>query len=262
MKFSSAAKYCIAALVLGAHEAAWAEPLPSDQPIKPVVATGVVPNEATKARLIARLRSLYGNRVVDQIAIGNVIAPPDWATNVEKIFNENLKQISQGQINVSGMTVSLRGQVGNEGLRQQLVSHIATHLTSSYNVKDALTVMTSAQTDINDMLAGRIIEFDSGSANIRVSSQGLLDAIAQRIASLDNKHVEVIGHTDNQGNSNNNLILSRARAEAVKAYLVQKGIAAERIATNGLGDAQPVADNETPEGRTRNRRIEFRIVNL
>jgi outer membrane protein OmpA-like peptidoglycan-associated protein len=44
--------------------------------------------------------------------------------------------------------------------------------------------------------------------------------------------------------------------------LIQKGIAAERISTNGLGDAQPVADNETPEGRTRNRRIEFRIVNL
>lgn len=262
MKYSSAAKGCIAALMLGGPGAGWAETLPSDQSAKPVVVTGVVPNEATKARLIARLQSLYGNRVVDQLAVGNVIAPPNWTTNVEKIFNENLKQVRQGQLNVNGTTVNLRGQIGNETLRQQLVSHIATNLTSSFNVKDALTVMSSAQTDINDMLAGRIIEFDSGSANIRASSQGLLDAIAQRIASLGNKHVEVIGHTDNQGNPNNNLILSRARAEAVKAYLVQKGIAAERITTNGLGDAQPVADNETPEGRTRNRRIEFRIVDL
>ena len=262
MKYSSAVKYGIPALILSAQGVGWAETIQSGAQGKPVVITGVVPNEATKARLIARLQSLYGNRVVDQLAVGNVIAPPNWATNVEKIFNENLKQVSQGQLNVNGTTVNLRGQIGNEVLRQQLVGHIATSLTSSYNVKDALTVMNSAQTDINEMLAGRIIEFDSGSANIRASSQGLLDAIAQRIASLDNKHVEVIGHTDNLGNPNNNLILSRARAEAVKAYLVQKGIAAARIATNGLGDAQPVADNETPEGRTRNRRIEFRIVNL
>ena len=262
MKSSWAAKYCIPALMLAAQGPGWAETLPSNQTAKPVVVTGVVPNEATKARLIARLQSLYGNRVVDQLAVGNVIAPPNWATNVEKILNENLKQVSQGQINVNGTTVNLRGQIGNEALRQQLVSHIAASLTSSYNVKDALTVMTSEQTDLNDTLAGRIIEFDSGSANIRASSQSLLDAISQRIVGLGNKHVEVIGHTDNQGNPNNNLILSRARAEAVKVYLVQKGIAAERIVTNGLGDAQPVADNETPEGRTRNRRIEFRIVNL
>ena len=111
-------------------------------------------------------------------------------------------------------------------------------------------------------LAGRIIEFDSGSSNIRDSSKKILDEIAQRIVSLGAKTVEVIGHTDNQGNPSNNLILSRARAEAVKIYLIQKSIAAEKIVTNGLGDAQPVADNDTPEGRTRNRRIEFRIVNL
>ena len=147
-------------------------------------------------------------------------------------------------------------------MRQRLVGNIATNLTASYNVKDALTIMTTEQRDLNDTLAGRIIEFDSGSSNIRESSKGILDEIAQRIVSIGSKTVEVIGHTDNQGNPNNNLILSRARAEAVKVYLIQKGIPVERVVTNGLGDAQPVADNETPEGRTRNRRIEFRIVNL
>ena len=261
MKYSWAIKLG-AGVILAAHTTAWAEPAPFNQSEKPVVVTGVVPDEATKAKLIARLRNLYGNRVVDQLAVGNVIAPPNWSANVEKILDQNLKDVSQGQINVNGTTVNLRGQIKNEALRQGLVSHIASNLTSSYNVKDALTIMTSEQTNLNDTLAGRIIEFDSGSSNIRAASIGLLDEVAQRISNLGTKTVEVIGHTDNEGNPNNNLILSRARAEAVKAYLIQKGIAPERIATNGLGDAQPVADNETPEGRTRNRRIEFRIVNL
>ncbi len=261
MKYSWAIKFCVA-VITATHTTAWAEPTQPTQAEKPVVVTGVVPDEASKAKLITRLKGLYGNRVVDQLAVGNVVAPPNWTTHVEKILDDNLKNISQGQINVSGTTVNLRGQIGNEALRQKLVTNIAANLTSSYNIKDALTIMTSAQTDLNATLAGRIIEFDSGSANIRDSSKKILDEIAQRIVSLGAKTVEVIGHTDNQGNPSNNLILSRARAEAVKVYLIQKGIAAEKIVTNGLGDAQPVADNETAEGRTRNRRIEFRIVNL
>ena len=261
MKYSWALKLCVA-VITASQTAAWAEPAQPTQADKPVVVTGVVPDEASKAKLIARIKGLYGNRVVDQLAVGNVVAPPNWTTHVEKILDDNLKNISQGQINVSGTTVNLRGQIGNEALRQKLVTNIAANLTSSYNIKDALTIMTSAQTDLNATLAGRIIEFDSGSSNIRDSSKKILDEIAQRIVSLGAKTVEVIGHTDNQGNPSNNLILSRARAEAVKIYLIQKGIATEKIVTNGLGDAQPVADNETAEGRTRNRRIEFRIVNL
>jgi OOP family OmpA-OmpF porin len=261
MKYSWVIKFLVAAALLAPQVAAWAQSVQTNQAEKPVVVTGVVPDEASKARLIARLRTLYGSRVVDQLAVGNVIAPPNWTANVEKILDEKLKNVSQGQISVDGTTVNIRGQIENEALRQKLVSNIASSLTSSYNVKDALTIMTSEQTDLNDTLAGRIIEFDSGSSNIRATSTGLLDEVAQRIAKLGSKTVEVIGHTDNEGNPNNNLILSRARAEAVKAYLVQKGIAAQRIVTNGMGDAQPVADNDTPDGRTRNRRIEFRIVN-
>lgn len=259
MKYSWVINCCVTWAL--ACNTAWATPNALTQPEKPVVVTGVVPDEATKAKLIARLKAVYGDRVVDQLAVGNVIAPPSWAANVENIINDGLKDVSQGQLDVNGTTVNLRGQVKNEALRQGLVSQIASKLTSNYNVKDALTVMTSEQTTLNDTLAGRIIEFDSGSANIRAASHGLLNEVAQRINALGNKTIEVVGHTDNAGNPANNLILSKARAEAVKSYLIQRGIAPQRIITNGLGDAQPVADNQTPEGRTRNRRIEFRIVN-
>ena len=72
--------------------------------------------------------------------------------------------------------------------------------------------------------------------------------------------VEVIGHTDNAGSRAGNLSLSQARAEAVKAYVVGKGIAADGIAVSGEGPDRPVADNRTPEGKARNRRIEFKVI--
>lgn len=261
MKFSWAGKACGIAALVAVQGAAWAQTAPQADSEKPVIVTGVVADEATKARLIARLRGVYGSRVVDQLAVGNVVAPPNWAGSVEKLLDDKLKTVSQGQLSVNGTTVNIRGRVENEAQRQRLVSNIASSLTSSYSVKDALTVMTSEQTDLNATLAGRIIEFDSGSATLRASSAGILDEVAAAVSRLGARTVEVVGHTDNQGNPNNNLILSRARAETVKAYLVRKGIDAARIVTNGMGDAQPVSDNDTPEGRTRNRRIEFRIVN-
>jgi OOP family OmpA-OmpF porin len=77
---------------------------------------------------------------------------------------------------------------------------------------------------------------------------------------LKDRKVEVIGHTDNAGSRAGNLSLSAARAEAVKAYVVGKGIRAEAIAVSGEGPDRPVADNRSPEGRARNRRIEFKVA--
>ncbi len=69
--------------------------------------------------------------------------------------------------------------------------------------------------------------------------------------------VAIHGHTDNVGGAKYNMKLSLGRAAAVKAYLVSKGIPAARITTKGFGFTKPVADNSTPEGRAKNRRIEF-----
>ncbi len=74
------------------------------------------------------------------------------------------------------------------------------------------------------------------------------------------KKVMIDGHADNSGNTDKNLILSKGRAEAVKACLVKKGVSADRLVATGYGDGTPVADNATKEGRTQNRRVEFNVT--
>ena len=72
--------------------------------------------------------------------------------------------------------------------------------------------------------------------------------------------LQITGHTDNVGADNTNLILSKKRAEAVKNYLSGKGIEAARFEVLYFGESKPIADNSTPEGRQRNRRVEMKIV--
>jgi OOP family OmpA-OmpF porin len=228
--------------------------------LAPIVVTGTVADEASKAGLLARLREVYGaERVVDQLAIGTVSTPANWNAYLHKLIGPNLKLISRGQLKVDGNSVSLRGEVSNEGLRQQIAGDIAASLNPTYTVNNGLRVLASEQTVLDAALANRIIEFESGKAALTESGKGILDQMSVALLKLKHKKVEVIGHTDNAGSRAGNLSLSQARAEAVKAYVAAKGVNAESIAVSGEGPDRPVADNRSPEGRARNRRIEFKV---
>ena len=85
----------------------------------------------------------------------------------------------------------------------------------------------------------------------------ILDNVIQRLKNFPDVRVRIVGHTDNTGTERYNSNLSMRRAESVKRYLVAKGIAANRLETAGRGDHEPIASNETEEGRAQNRRIEF-----
>lgn len=101
------------------------------------------------------------------------------------------------------------------------------------------------------------INFDTGKASIGADSAQVLEEILKLAKAHPELKLTIEGHTDNVGNAAANRKLSEARAGAVKAWLVGKGVKADRLAAAGFGDTKPAADNGTEEGRAKNRRVEL-----
>jgi len=102
--------------------------------------------------------------------------------------------------------------------------------------------------------------FDFDKFNLKPEGRQLLDQVAQQVNSITLETVIAVGYTDSIGSVDYNLGLSERRANAVKSYLVSKGVPADRIYTEGKGKADPIASNATAEGRAKNRRVEIEIV--
>jgi len=104
------------------------------------------------------------------------------------------------------------------------------------------------------------VNFDLNSAEITTEGRKILDEIAETLKVRSAIRVEVQGHTDSWGEPEYNMDLSSRRAFAVKSYLILNGVAADRLDSTGYGENSPMGDNNTPEGRALNRRIEFRVI--
>jgi OOP family OmpA-OmpF porin len=102
--------------------------------------------------------------------------------------------------------------------------------------------------------------FDFDKSVLMPAGKAKLDDLVGKVKGINLEVIIAVGHTDSVGNDAYNQKLSVRRAEAVKAYLVTKGIEKNRIYTEGKGEKQPVADNKTKEGRAKNRRVEIEVV--
>jgi OOP family OmpA-OmpF porin len=251
----------LATALAGTAAAQNTAPAPAAPQPGQVLASGTVPDEATKAAILAKLRELYGpERVVDQIAIGPVVMPANWNGYVQKLITPDLRQISRGQLTIDGNNVSLRGEVANEALRQRIASNVATNLNPTYTVNNGLRIAAAEQALLDNTLANRTVEFDSGKATLTPAGRAILDEMVAAMLKLKGRRIEIIGHTDSAGLRASNVSLSQARAATVKAYLAAHGIAEDTLTASGQGPDRPIASNDTVEGRARNRRIEFRLV--
>lgn len=107
--------------------------------------------------------------------------------------------------------------------------------------------------------AMKSVEFKTGSADLKPSSSAVLDQIANLMVKYPKYKLSIEGHTDNTSDAGSNLTLSKSRAQTCFNYLVEKQVKAYRMNHNGFGEAIPIADNETKEGRQKNRRVEFKL---
>jgi outer membrane protein OmpA-like peptidoglycan-associated protein len=104
------------------------------------------------------------------------------------------------------------------------------------------------------------VYFDSGKATLKLGSNKALNNLVEVLKAKSTMTVEIQGHTDDVGKEEDNLKLSQGRADAVKNYLISKGIAKDRIIAKGYGWTQPIADNGTEAGKAKNRRTSLKVI--
>ncbi|MFI4981932.1 MAG: OmpA family protein, partial [Nevskiales bacterium] len=107
----------------------------------------------------------------------------------------------------------------------------------------------------------RAVDFEFNKAQLTAPAQQTLDGVATALSAQPGLYVEIQGHTDSIGAAAYNQKLSQKRADAVKAYLVSKGVNASELTAKGYGKTKPIASNDTDEGRAQNRRVEFEVTN-
>jgi len=153
--------------------------------------------------------------------------------------------------------------------RQELTQEQSARKAAEQKAQDALERLTAAnaQAAVKKESRGTVITlpgnvlFASGKSELLPGAQTSLGQVADALKDQDNAKILVEGHTDSRGSEQTNMMLSKARADAVGSFLVSRGIPTDRVTTQGLGPSRPVADNNTAEGRANNRRVEIVVQN-
>jgi outer membrane protein OmpA-like peptidoglycan-associated protein len=148
---------------------------------------------------------------------------------------------------------------------QQLETEKKAHAEADARAKDAMGRLAASGSKVNEEPRGVVITmaggvlFASGKDALLAGAQDKLGQVAEALKNQGDHKILVEGHTDSQGSDAANQMLSERRAQAVTTFLVSRGVAADQIRAEGVGEGRPVADNASAEGRANNRRVEIII---
>jgi OOP family OmpA-OmpF porin len=137
---------------------------------------------------------------------------------------------------------------------------VAAAVTPAAEVPATAEAVKSCQGDVNAVITGKTINFESSKAIIKADSLALIDEIAKASKACAGTVIEVAGHTDQQGGDAPNLRLSEERANAVVAALTERGVPKERLSPKGYGETKLLDQANTPDALAKNRRIEFNVA--
>src|SRR6266480_4338395 len=226
--------------------------------------TGYVPDNNVHAALAATAgRKFFSEKVVDNLK-ASVGAPSGFANAVVPALGA-LSRLSTGTLVVSDREVKLSGDAFYDAAAAQIRAGLGKDFPQGWQFKADISVKpasapvdaTVCQQLFSDLLARGKIRFESGRAAIDQDSAGLLDRLIETALRCPSVHIEIAGHTDGDGEDGFNQALSEKRAQAVADYLIKVGLPASRFTAVGYGSAQPVASNDTDQGKAQNRRIDF-----
>ncbi|MDE2379576.1 OmpA family protein [Bradyrhizobium sp.] len=231
-----------------------------------VTLTGYVPDDRVRAAIAtAAARKFFGEKIVDNLK-ASIGAPASFGGAVVAALGA-LSRLSTGTLVVSDREVKLSGDALYDGAAADIRAGLGKDFPKTWQYKPEITVKPAAgpvdgtvcQQLFAQVLTKGKIRFETRRANIDPDSAGLLDHLIETALRCPNTDIEVAGHTDSDGEDSFNQALSEKRAQAVIDYLVKAGLPAGRFTAVGLGSTQPVAGNDTDEGKAQNRRIEFLV---
>jgi OOP family OmpA-OmpF porin len=226
--------------------------------------TGYVPDNTVHAALVAAAgRKFFSEKVVDNLK-ASVGAPSGFAAAAVPALSA-LSRLSTGTLVMSDREVKLSGDALYEAAATQIRNGSAKDFPQGWQYKAEISVKppsapvdaTVCQQLFADLLTKVRIRFESGKADISQDSLGLLDRLTETALRCPTANIEIAGHTDADGDQNANQTLSEKRAQAVADYMLRAGLPANRFMPVGYGSTQPVAGNDTEDGKAQNRRIDF-----
>ncbi len=242
-----------------------------------VTVSGTVPDNQTHDSILAALKSVFrADAVKGDIAVDPSRAAAPWLAKLRDalaalkipglhaMFDGDAVTIGGAIPDRAGVVASLKSVFGDGVTVGALTDSVGDWATAANaNAAEALGKLKSgfSGADVVSALNLSIVNFATDSAEVPSTVTGLLQNAANDLKALPPGYeIEVAGYTDSTGDANGNLVLSQKRAEAVRDALVKDGAPADMLTAKGYGAANPVAGNDTDEGRFRNRRIEYHIV--
>lgn len=232
---------------------------------------GRLTNDITRSAVNSMAQARFGSERVFLAARLDDTLPTDWPIRVLSGI-EALAHLSNGAVTISPETVHIVGKTGDPKASEKIARILSNKLGDAarfeINVKYikkldpvlGLPTPDECEAQIAEVLSTRKISFEPGSDTIDTAGGGIMDDIAEILKKCDEIKLEIGGHTDSQGREVMNQQLSQGRAQAVLNELRLRRVLTASFSAKGYGEAQPIADNKTEEGREANRRIEFRLI--
>jgi OOP family OmpA-OmpF porin len=226
--------------------------------------TGNVSDEDARTAFPERAQDMFRYWNVEQDLTINEDSPNGFRRFMDQALSE-LGQLDAGCITLNNRALLVSGSVRSEraltGIKDRFsaLSDLGFEVSYDLALPKLSEQAAACQEEANRHVApGETVLFDFDSDEIHAAGSQLLDEVVEISKLCPDVKILVTGHTDSVGDKDYNIALGERRAEAVVSYMVSKGVDSGRLASVGLGFSQPVADNSTEEGRSQNRRIEFR----
>lgn len=240
-----------------------------------VTIKGEISDEASQAAVVAELERLFPGGVDATEFMTKEGAPSerDWLSKVFTLMQIGAESLQEGELFVSAeeRLIQMSGEHENRQIRREardaiddVMGEMTFAFVSGLSIPEpppfTREEVIELQGNLDELIEGKVVEFELNSDVLTPVGAALLDEIIAALDQFPAVPIEIAGHTDNQGEPDDNLELSLRRAQTAFDYLVANGQDPVRFEVRGYGEDLPLVSNDTAEGRARNRRIEFKAL--